>query len=181
MPRQVTDEEYNFLQSKRQIADFAESLYNDPELSRELKGMIKKKHPQMRIDDYDLEQRIEDRLATERRDREEAETARREEEQQKQFQSTRKKTQEQYGCTDKAMEDLEKLMVERNVGDYDIAAQYMASKEPKPSEATFTDDRWNHSKAPAFAEIAKDPEEWARSEILKSLRNDEMRNKQQRF
>jgi hypothetical protein len=181
MPRNITDEEYSFLQNRRQIADFAESLYNDPELSRELKGMIKKKHPNMRIDDYDLEQRVEERLAAERREREDAENARRTEEEQKHFQSVRKKTQEEYGFTNEAMEKLEKLMVERNVGDYDVAAQYMASKEPKPSEATFTEDRWNHSKAPGFAEIAKDPEEWARSEILKSLRNDEARNKQQRF
>jgi hypothetical protein len=181
MPRNVTDEEYNFLQQRRQIADFAESLYNDPELSRELKGMIKKKHPNMRIDDYDLEQRVEERLAADRREREEQENSRRNEEDQKHFQGVRKKTQEQYGYSDKQMEDLEKLMVERNVGDYDVAAQYMASKEPKPIEASFSDDRWNHAKTPGFAEIAKDPEEWARSEILKSLRNDEARTKQQRF
>ena len=181
MPRQITDEEYAFLQNKRQIADFAENLYNDPELSRELKGMIKKKHPNMRIDDYDLEQRVEERLAADRREREEQETTRRNDEQQKEFQGVRKKTQEQYGFTDEAMEKLEKLMVERNVGDYDIAAQYMASREPKPIEANFSDGRWNHDRAPQFAEISKDPEGWARSEILKSLYNDEERRKQQRF
>jgi hypothetical protein len=182
MPRQITDEEWNFLQGKRQIADFAENLYNDPELSRELKGMIKKKHPQMRIDDYDLEQRVEEKLAAERREREEQENARRNEEDQKHFQSVRKRTQEQYGFTDQAMQDLEKLMVERNVGDYDVAAQYMASKEPKPSDTSFDHDgRWHHEKVPGFAEIAKDPEDWGRNEILKALRNDEARNKQQRF
>jgi hypothetical protein len=181
MPRQITDQEDQYLQGRRQIADFAETLYNDPEMSRELKGMIKKKYPNMRIDDYDLEQRVEQRLEAERREREERETAQRAEQEQQRFQNLRKKTQEQYGFTDKAMEDLEKLMVERNVGDYDVAAEYMASKQPKTSDPTFTDDRWNHTKAPGFAEIAKDPEEWARSEILKSLRNDEARNKQQRF
>jgi hypothetical protein len=181
MPRQITDQEDQYLQGRRQIADFAETLYNDPELSRELKGMIKRKYPNMKIDDYDLEQRLEERLSAERREREEQENARRTEQDQERFQNLRKKTQDQYGFTDKAMEDLEKLMIERNVGDYDVAAQYMASKEPKPSEASFTSDRWNHSQAPGFSEIAKDPEEWGRNEILKALRNDEARNKQQRF
>ena len=123
----------------------------------------------MAIPDYDIEQRLEERLAADKKERDDRETgAAQPNRPTKIRQHLRKKTQEQYGFTDKAMEDLEKLMLERNVGDYEVAAQYMASKEPRPSDATaFSDGRWNIDKAPGFAEIAKDPEGWGRSEILK--------------
>ncbi|HEY2530272.1 MAG TPA: hypothetical protein VGJ20_20440 [Xanthobacteraceae bacterium] len=181
MPRTIPDEEYTFLQGRRQVADFVESIYNDPQLNKEAKALIKKKYPNMAIPDYDIEQRVEERFATEKRERDERESKQREETERSRFLDTRKKTQDAYGFTDQAMDDLEKLMIERNVGDYEVAAKFVASQNPKPSEATFNDGRWNHDKAPGFKEIAADPEGWARSEILKSLYNDQERAKQQRF
>jgi hypothetical protein len=181
MPRQVSDEEFAFLQGRRQVADFVESIYNDPQLTREAKALIKKKYPNLNIPDYDVEARVEERLTKDREEREREKTEERERADQTSFQNLRKQTQEKYGFTDAAMTDLEKLMVERNVGDYDVAASYMAAQNPQPSEAAFHDGRWNHSKAPGFAEIAKDPEEWGRGEILKALHNDQERAKQQRF
>jgi hypothetical protein len=181
MPRTIPDEEYSFLKGRQQVADFVESIYNDPSLNKEAKALIKKKYPQMSIPDYDIEQRVDERFAAEKKERDDRETAQRETEQRQKFDDTRKRTQAEYGFTDQAMEDLEKFMVERNIGDYEVAASYQASKNPKPSDATFNDGRWNHDKAPGFTEIAKDPEGWARSEILKSIYNDEERRKQQRF
>lgn len=181
MPRQVSDEEFAFLQGRRQVADFVESIYNDPQLTREAKALIKKKYPNLQIPDYDVEARVEERLTKEREEREKERREERERTEQTNFQNLRKQTQEKYGFTDDAMTELEKMMVERNVGDYEVAAQYMASQNPKPSEATFSDGRWNHTQAPGFAEIAKDPEGWARGEILKSLHTDQERVKQQRF
>ena len=181
MPRTIPDEEYTFLQGRRQIADFVENIYNDPQLNKEAKALIKKKYPNMAIPDYDIEERLEQRLAAEKKEREDRENEQRNYQQQQEFDSLRKKTQERYGFTDKAMEDLEKLMLEKNVGDYEVAAEYMASKEPRPSEATFNDGRWNHDKAPGFKEISADPEGWGRSEILKTLYSEQDRNKQQRF
>jgi hypothetical protein len=181
MPRTIPDEEYTFLQGRRQIADFVESIYQDPALTKEAKALIKKKYPNLAIPDYDLETKVEERFASERKEREERESNERRAQEQERFQSVRKDTQSKYGFTDKAMEELEQFMVDHNVGDYEVAAGYKASKEPRPSDVTFNDGRWNHDKAPGFAEIAKDPEGWARDEILKSLYSDEERRKQQRF
>jgi hypothetical protein len=181
MPRQVSDEEFAFLQGRRQVADFVESIYNDPQLTREAKALIKKKYPNLQIPDYDVEARVEERLNKEREEREAERKQERERADQSSFQNLRKQTQDKYGFTDQAMTELEQLMVERNVGDYDVAASYLASTKPKPSDATFNDGRWNHDKAPGFTEIAKDPEGWGRTEILKALHNDQERAKQQRF
>jgi hypothetical protein len=181
MPRTIPDEEYQFLQGRRQIADFVESIYQDPTLTKEAKALIKKKYPNLAIPDYDLETKVDERFAAERKEREDRETEQRKSQEQERFQNVRKDTQSKYGFTDKAMEELEQFMVDHNVGDYEVAAGYKASKEPRPSDVTHNDGRWNHDKAPGFAEIAKDPEGWARDEILKSLYNDEERRKQQRF
>lgn len=181
MPRQIEEQEYNFLKSRAQVADFVESIYNDPALTNEAKALIKKKYPQMPIPDFDIRQEVNTALAAERKAREDDKAAEREAASKKTFEETRKRTQQEYGFTDAAMEDLEKFMVERNIGDYEVAATYQATKNPKPSDPTMNDGRWNHDKAPGFAEIAKDPEGWARTEILKSIYNDEERRRQVKF
>lgn len=171
MPREISDEEFNYLQSRRQVADFVESIYNDPQLSKDAKRLIKKKYPNLQIPDFDIEEKVEARFAE--RDKKEQETAaeRQKREQDERWQSERTRVKEQYGFTDEAMGRLEKMMVDRSIGNYEDAAELMASREPKPSEAEDYDPtRWNHDKQQGFAEIAKDPEAWGRQEILKSLR-----------
>lgn len=176
MPREITDEEWNFLQGRKQVADFVETIWNDPTLSKEAKRLVKKKYPQVAIPDLDIEESVNERLDKEKKEREDAEKARRDEEQDKSYKELRAKTQKEYGFTDEGMADLEKFMLERNIGDYEVAASYRASKEPKPSEANADAGRdhfWNHSKQEGFADISADPEGWARKEILGAIRRDQ--------
>lgn len=181
MPRQIEDREYNFLQGRRQVADFVESIWNDPQLNMEAKALIKKKYPNLAIPEYDLEQRVEQRLGEAKKQWEKVEVERKQVEDKSKFDALRAATQKEYGFTDKGMEDLEKLMVDRNIGDYEVAATYVAAKNPKPIDATFQDQYWNHDKQPAWGEITKDPEGWARGEILKTLHDQQQRNRNQRF
>ena len=177
---QISDEEYNRLRGRAQIADFVEPVYNDPALSREAKALLKKKYPNLSIPDYDLMNQVEQRLAEERQSREEEKRAQREEAEQREYEQTRSATQKKYVFTDEAMSDLEKMMVERNIGDYEVAASYRASQTPSPSEG-FDDRLWHHDKQENFKEIAADPEGWGKMEIMKALHADNERNKQQRF
>ena len=167
MPREITDEEYNFLKSRQQVADFIESIYNDPALTREAKQLIKKKYPTLSIPDLDIEEKVNQRFDADKKERDEEKKKQREEEEEKNQKAARKRTQDDYGFTDEAMKDLEKMMVDRNIGDYEVAATYMASKQPKTSEPTAAWDstRWHHEKQDGFAEIAKDPEAWGRNEL----------------
>jgi len=174
--REIEDEEYNFLKGRQQVADFVETIYNDPALSMEAKRLIKKKYPDMQIPDLDIEDKFTKRLDDDKKERDAAEKARKDEENEKRFTDLRAKTKQEYGFTDEGMADLEKFMLERNIGDYEVAASYRASKEPKQSEADADDGRdhfWNHSQQQGFAEISADPEKWARKEILAALRKDE--------
>jgi len=180
MPRQISDEEWDFLQSRRQVADFVESIYNDPALSKEAKKLIKRKYPNIQIPDYDIEERIEQRFTSEKKERDEEETKKKRAAEDEDFKSKRKSTQEEWGFTDEAMGRLEKMMVDRNIGDYEVAASYMASKEPRTSEATYGDGHWNHTRQESFAEIAKDPEAWGRGEILKTLNGQQERERSRR-
>jgi len=178
--REIEDDEYEFLQGRKQVADFVESIYNDPALSRDAKALIKRKYPTLQIPDYDIEEKVNARFDAEKKERDDAEAKRKQDAEDERIAGIRRRTQEDYGFTDEGMTKFEKLMVERNVGDYDVAASYMASKEPKASDASGGDwdnSRWHHEKQDGFAEIAKDPEGWARNEIMGAIRRDQDRTR----
>lgn len=188
MPREISDEEYAWFQQQAQLAQnqgqtiqFIESIWNDPVLSKEAKALVKKKYPQVQIPDYDLEQQFNSRLDEERKAREKVEKEKKDFEEQEKFKSLRGKVQKDYGFTDDGMKELEDFMVKNNVGNYEVAAEYRAAKNPKQSEAEYNDGFWHHQKQDGFANIAADPEGWARGEILKSLRKDQERERGRGF
>lgn len=175
MPRQISDEEYNFLQNKRVTADFVESIYNDPQLNKEAKRLIKRKYPQLAIPDYDMEEKLEARLsaADQAREQEKIEAKRRADAEA--WNASREKVKKQYGFTDEGIEDLEKWMHDKAVADHEVAASYRAAKNPQVSSPTYDSQYWHHERAPDFKAIAADPEAWGRNEILTAIRKDEER------
>ena len=177
MPREVSDEEYSYLRNRAQIADFIEPIYNDPQLGKEARAIIKKKYPQVQIPDYDIREEMEQRFASEKSERDETENKRKKAEQDQHIENTRSKVKKDYGFTDEGMANLEKFMVDRNVGDYEVAAEYQAVKNPRTSDAQHHDGFWHYNRQDKFAEISKDPEDWARNEILGALRRDEEKAK----
>lgn len=177
MPRTISDQEYEFLQQKRVTADFVEGIYNDPVLNKEAKALIKKKHPNLQIPDYDIEQKVEARFAAERKERDDARKAAEDKAADERWRGERAKVQKEYGFTDDAMKDLEGWMQDKGVGDYEVAASYRAARTPKPIEAEWDESRWHHERAPGFAEIAKDPEAWGRTELLSAIRRGQERQR----
>ena len=180
MPKQLTDAEYNYLVEQDQVANVANALWNDPELGPQAKALLKKKMPNLQIPDHDI--RSEMRREFDARDRKhhEEREAERVAKEDAYWKGERSRIQKEYGYTDDGIKDLEKMMLEKNIGDYEVAATYHAAKNPKPSEPTSTgykDPYYNYGKSDTFKEIAKDPEEWGRNEILKALHNDQSRQK----
>lgn len=174
MPRQVSDEEYQYLQSRRMTADFVESIYNDPALNKEAKRLIKKKYPNLAIPDYDLEEKVEQRLsAADEAKRKEEQTAKQKRDQEA-WNASRAAAKKTYSLTDEGMTDLEKWMEEHAVADHEVAASYRHSKNPPTTDAV-DDQYWRHDKADNFKEISADPEAWARREILGAIRKDDER------
>lgn len=164
---ELTDEQLTYYKGRETVANFIESIWNDPALKPEAKTLIKKKYPQLEIPDHDLRIEMNARFDKEKQEREEKERKEREAKADADHKALRKKTQDEYGFTDEAMADLEKFMIDNNVGSYDVAATYKAAKAPKTSEPTAAWDstRWHHEKQDGFAEIAKDPEAWGRNEL----------------
>jgi hypothetical protein len=179
MPREISDEEYAFLQGRRQVADFIEPIWNDPQLSNEAKALVKKKYPNMEIPGYDVEQRVTRLFADEKKKRDDDDKKTAREKQEAAWKEERAKTQKAYGFTDEAMKELEQFMIDNNVASYEVAAGYKAAKAPRASEPTPTHGMpWDHSKSETFREIAKDPEAWGRGEIMKALKTDQDRARQ---
>lgn len=175
MPRTLSDQEYNYYENRRQVADFVESIYNDPSLAKEAKRLIKKKYPQIQIPDLDIEDSVDTRIKDLKKERDDEERAKKQKETEENLKKERTRVQKEYSFTDEAMKDLDKLMLDRGVDDYDVAATYLASKNPKPSEPTTGNGSrfWRHDQQQGFAEIAKDPEKWAEKELLDAMRRDE--------
>lgn len=172
MPRTISDEEYSFLQNKRMTADFVEGIYNDPQLNKEAKRLIKRKYPNLAIPDYDMEDKLDRRLQAEEEAKRKAETEARTKADTEAWNLSRTKVKEQYGFTDEGLTELEKWMQEHAVADHEVAASYRASKNPKTSEPTYDSQFWHHDKADNFKEISSDPEAWARREILGAIHRD---------
>ena len=175
MPRTINDDENNFLQQKRLTADFVESIYNDPALNKEAKRLIKRKYPNLAIPDYDMEEKLDQRLKAEDDNKAKAAQDAQRKRNQETWDTGRKKAKDDYGLTDEGVTDLEKWMEEHAVADHEVAASYRHSKNPKTSEPTYDSQFWNHSKTDNFKEIAADPESWARKEILGAIGRDEQR------
>ena len=175
MPRTITDEEDRWLQQQVQTVRFIESVYNDPKLNKKAKALIKEKYPNLQIPDYDIEQHVEARLNRDKEERDALEMKKKRDEEDEHYKKLRKETQDRHKFTDEAMTKLEKMMVDRNIGDYEAAALLMSSKEPKLSEPTYHSHTWDYNKPDNFAEIAKDPEAWGRKEIERAIFADQER------
>lgn len=180
MPRQVSDEEYSFLQNKRMTADFVESIYNDPQLNKEAKRLIKRKYPNLAIPDFDMEEKIDQKFRADEDAKRKAAQEAQAKKDADDWNASRARVQKQYGFTDEAMKDLETWMHEKAVADHEVAAEHRVRRNPQTSEPTYDSQFWRHSDAPNFKEIAADPEAWGRKEILGAIHRDEERRRSQR-
>lgn len=180
MPREISDDEYAYLQQRRATADFVESIYNDPALNKEAKRLIKKKYPNLAIPDLDIEDKVTTLITSDKTAREDAEKKKKQEAEDAKWRAERARVQKSYGFTDDAMKKLEDLMQEKSIGDYEVAAEYMAAREPKVSEPYNDSHFWRHREQPGVADIAKDPEGWARKELIGAMQRDQVAARQQR-
>jgi hypothetical protein len=182
MPRTLSDEEYSHLLGRKQVADFVEPIYNDPRFGKEARALIKRAYPNLQIEGYDLEQKMEARFDQEKKEREDAERKKNEAADAEKFKDLRKKVQDQYKFTDEGMKQLEDLMIERNIGDYEAGALLKASKDPRPAEPTSGSQRfWNFEKRDEFSEISKDPEKWGFNQLLGAAERDAARARNGEF
>lgn len=180
MPREISEEEFNYLQGRRQVADFVESIYQDPALNREAKALIKKKYPHLQIPDYDLEQKVVNTFAAEKKKRDDEEAEKKKKTDEEKWSTEAKAAKEKFGFTDEGWKEVEQFMVERNIPDYEVAASYKASTRPAASTPTSGGHYWNFDKQDKFKEIIAEPEKWARQELENAARADELRLKQMR-
>jgi hypothetical protein len=182
MPRTISDEEYTHLIGRKQVADFVEPIYNNPALGKEARALLKKAYPNLQIEGYDIEQRFDEKLDAIKREADERDKKRADDEDNKKFKELRGATQKKYKFTDEAMKKLEDLMVENNIGNYEAGALYMVSKDPRPTEATPTPQRfWSYEKSNDFEEISKDPEKWGFNQLLGAAERDAARERSGEF
>lgn len=172
MPRTISDDEYNHLIGRAQVADFVEPIWNNPRTSRKAKALVKEAYPTLEIPGYDTEAAVEQKFAE--RDQRDAEKERKakEEQEDQQWRAERDKVKTARKLSDEDMSKVEKLMLDRKIGNYEDAAEIYTARLPKPSPPTY-DNHWNHAAQPSFAEIGKDPEGYMRREFLAAIQRDQ--------
>jgi hypothetical protein len=178
MPREISDEEYAFLQARKQVADFVEPIYNHPKVGKEAKRLIKEVYPNVKIPDYDIEEQVNARFAEQEKKRADAELAAKQKAEHEAWQSRRSSVQKQYGFTDEGMKRLEDWMIDNQVANYDTAARAKAALDPQTSAPEFDAGHWHHERQEGWGEMAKDPEAYARNAILQAIYKDEQQNRQ---
>ena len=184
----ISDQEYAHLRGRKQVADFVEPIYNSAELGPEARALIKKAYPNLQIEGFDLKNELKQEIAQVRNEFQEETRKRADAEDTEKFNKIRQRVQDDYKFTNEGMDKLEKLMIERNIGDYEAGALLMASKEPKAVESdsgSFVGSRggrfWNYDKHNNFAEISKDPEKWGFNQLVEAAQRDAQRERNQAF
>lgn len=179
---EVSPEQIRYWEDRERVANFSESVFNDPGLNKDAKRLIKRKYPQLSIPDHDLEEKFDQKLGKFEEERKQREDADKRTKQEAEWKAKRDRTQKEYGYTEEGMGKLEDLMRERNIGDYEVAATFHAAKNPRPSEPTSGHGQpWAFTANDTFREVAQDPEAWARKEFMKAMEIDKERARQQAF
>ena len=176
--RQISDEEYFYLQGRKQIADLVEPVWNHPKTGMRSRALMKEVYPDLPIPDYDVKHDVEQRLAADKKEREDEKEAARKKAEKDTWDAERERVQKEYGFTEEGMKKLEDLMLEKRIASYEVAATYHAAKNPKPADPTqdYQDQFYGHGKSDEWKTIAADPEAWGRGELLKALRNQQRIN-----
>lgn len=174
---EVPDHEYKRLLGQDQVVQFIQPIIDSPQTGPKAKALIKEVYPQVSIPDYDLRQEFNQKIEDMKKQQEDTERAKQQAAQKAEWDTQKGEVKKEYGFTEDGIKDLEKYMVENNIGSYKIAAEYRASKNPKPIDAHHHDGFWHHTKSEGFGEIAKDPEGWAHNEIYGALLRDQERMK----
>lgn len=182
MPREISDSDYAKWQEDSQIAQLSRELWDDPQLGPAAKELVKRKRPGVQIPDHDIRTEMRDGFNKIRKEQEEEKLAERQKKEDDFWKNEKSRVQKEFGFTDEGIKDLEKFMLEKNIGDYEVAATYHAAKNPKAAEPMGgKDPYYGFAKSDAFREIAKDPEEWGRGEIMKALNNESQRRNRNAF
>ena len=172
-----SNDEHLYTQQQNNVANFAASFWNDPALSNEVKAIVKKKHPNLQITDYDLQQQFANFRNEENNRRKIDDEQRKFDADERNRLKLRKEAQDKYGLTDEGMVEVEDHMRKNFIGNYDVAAHHFVATRPSATDNSYDHQHWNHAQQPGFDDIAKDPERWGRIELEKAVKGELMRQR----
>lgn len=122
-----------------ELAALAKSLANDPKTRRQFLSLVKAKNPDQPIPELDLERQVAAMAAPHLKDIADLK-ARYEQEAQERGVLAKRQALKAKGFTDEDVTAIEKLMIEKQIGSHDTAADFyrMNSQASVPTPSTFT-------------------------------------------
>lgn len=154
MPEPVSLENYT-PEQRDNLARLAVTLSQTPEVSRDFKKLVKKVNPAAQFPDIEVDERFE----ALKKEQDEREAKRADEERVRRSNDAYEQTRGRVTSKGHKIEDVEKVMKEKGIANYDTAMEYM---ENAARLAAPTPESLGRMEMPAETnEILKNPKGWA--------------------
>ena len=181
----LTREQYAQLWGNAQKGVFSQEVFDRAEqmkISDELRGIIKKTHPNVPQSGYDEKTEFNkrfDAFEKAQKDKEEAAKVKAEDDS---WTDRMNRVRDDYRLDDKGMEALDTFMRAEKVANPEIAAAEMHRRNPPMSEVSNGGGYYmNFQKQDDWDAVAKNPEKWAHDLIYKAALKQEQKEKNRRF
>lgn len=180
MPLTLNDDQVRRIEAElaaghraRRTEDLILPILNNPNLSARAKALLKEQYPNLDLGEYDVEVRGQAEIKKLRDELDAEKKAQKERQEDEYWAKQKQSTREKHQLTDEGMDKLEAFMKERNIGNYEDAADLMVARNPKPMEATQHQRFWRHDRQDEFKKIVDDPEDYAFNELVKAVETDD--------
>lgn len=122
-----------------EVARLQDRLATNPETRADYMRLVKKTNPNLAIPEVDINDRVEARLAQEREERLKLEQRLMEKEAQERVARKRDEVKSKHRLNDDQLTQVEKLMTDKRIPDYETAAEFFAlsQKAAPPTPSTF--------------------------------------------
>ena len=180
----LTREQYANMWNEARKGAFSQEVFDRAEqlkLGDDLRGIIKKTHPNVPQNGYDEKQYVNQRLDEWQKKQTDKEKAAVDKNEDDAWNQRMTSVKDHYKYTEEEMKKLDGFMREQKVANPEIAAAEMERRQPRMSEAGSGGYFMNYQKQDDWDEVAKNPEKWAHDQIFRAAKKQEETERNRRF
>jgi hypothetical protein len=179
----LTREQYTQLWGEARKGTFSQEVFDRAEqlkLGDELRGIIKKTHPNVPQHGFDERKYVDDKLDAWSKEQKDKEKAAADKSEDDAWNRRMANVREEHRYTDDEMKNLDSFMRTEKIANPEAAAREMNRRSPRMSEPG-NGQYFNITKTDGWDEIAKNPEKWAHDQIYRAAKKQEETERNRRF
>lgn len=180
----LTREQYANMWQEARKGAFSQEVFDRAEqmkLGDDLRGIIKKTHPNVPQHGYDEKQYVNQRLDDWEKAQKDKERAAAERAEDDNWNQRMANVRDTYKLDEAGMKELDGFMRKEKIANPEIAAAEMNRRAPRMSEASNGGLYMNYTKQDDWDKVAANPEKWAHDLIYKAAYKQQEAEKNRRF